>query len=118
MSDDTPVSPVNGKKPELTVSAAAKEVNEEPVELDSIPIDPEEISRRRSSKADTLASLSPAEREMRNNAISQRQGDPAVLVSCNYPPGDLEMCRSSAGALFVKRVRRNLYVAKTASHAG
>ena len=63
---ETPISPVTGNKPELTVSAASVDVNpQEPVELDSTPASPEQVlAMRRGSKGDGLTQLSAEERQV------------------------------------------------------
>lgn len=65
-SNQTPISPVReANKPELTFSAASVEVNQEPVELDSTPVQDHaqlQQSGRRGSKAAALEGLSAEER--------------------------------------------------------
>lgn len=65
-NDETIVSPVTTRAPDLTASIAA--VNAQPVELDSTPTSPEKV--RRSSRAIALeqaeTKLTPAEQEVRH----------------------------------------------------
>lgn len=106
-------------KPELTVSAAS--INNEPIELDSTPLSPDEVRlARRGSKAEALAALdaekglSSAEREVSRTAqpglwiradcsqrraklILERKSNPAVLVDIPQAPAPDQLERSGAG---------------------
>ena len=62
-ASETPISPVTGSKPELTISTPS--INAEPIELDSSPASPENVRNgRRASKPEALEELSPEEREV------------------------------------------------------
>ncbi|KXL46532.1 hypothetical protein M433DRAFT_7364 [Acidomyces richmondensis BFW] len=89
-ASDAPVSPVIASKPELTISPAA--VNNEPVELDSTPASAEK--RRRGSRATGLQEMSTEERQKREELISRRLADPAVMVDIPQTPGPQELERS------------------------
>ncbi|KXT15072.1 hypothetical protein AC579_1506 [Pseudocercospora musae] len=98
---ETPISPVTGKAPELTLSIAS--INNEPIELDSTPASPETLRLApRGSKATALEAveadpgLSPAEKERRAQKILDRQADPAVLVDIPQTPQAEELEKSGA----------------------
>jgi len=103
-SSDPPISPVTASRPELTISAAS--VNAEPVELDGTPTSPERartIASRRGSRPtnlelteEELAGMTVEERQRREELISSRKADPAVLVDIPQTPGAEELSISGA----------------------
>ncbi|KAK3671282.1 hypothetical protein LTR78_008917 [Recurvomyces mirabilis] len=78
---EDPISPVGQSKPELTISAAA--INNVPVELDAKAT---AIDQRRGSRGQVLEEMSPHDKEKRQQLISERQGDMAVLVDIPQTP--------------------------------
>ncbi|PNS20258.1 Peregrin [Sphaceloma murrayae] len=86
-----PVSPVRTNKPELRIDAAA--INDIPVELDGTPTTPARL-RARATDGHERQQHAPAadepiskeEKERLAKLISERKGDPAVLVDIPQTP--------------------------------
>ncbi|KAF4555973.1 Hypothetical protein D9617_2g059390 [Elsinoe fawcettii] len=86
---EPPVSPVRTNKPELRVDAAA--INSEPIELDGTPTTPARL-RARASDGQTAQiqengpPISEAEKQRLAELISERKGNPAVMVDIPQTP--------------------------------
>ncbi|GIZ43649.1 hypothetical protein CKM354_000686600 [Cercospora kikuchii] len=99
-NDETIVSPVTTRAPDLTASIAA--VNAQPVELDSTPTSPEKV--RRSFRATALeqaeTKLTPAEQERLKELAKTRKADPAVMQDIPQIPTaeELEIAEDSKDA--------------------
>ncbi|WPH02534.1 Hypothetical protein R9X50_00539900 [Acrodontium crateriforme] len=91
-SSGFPISPIRVNRPELTISPAA--INSEPVELDSTPASPETVKRRGSKTTMLEMALTPEEQEKRAQLISERKGNPAVLVDIPQTPGPDQLERA------------------------
>ncbi|KAF2772044.1 hypothetical protein EJ03DRAFT_348856 [Teratosphaeria nubilosa] len=92
MASADPISPVGVSRPELTISPAS--INNQPIELDSTPSSTR--NTRRGSRAAVLEDMSPQEREKREQLISQRKSNPAVMVDIPQTPGADELEKSGA----------------------
>ncbi|KAJ9625530.1 hypothetical protein H2203_004287 [Taxawa tesnikishii (nom. ined.)] len=85
--EETPISPVQPSRPELSVDSAA--IDTVPVELDGTPTSPEQLKAKLRPSAHPVdgASASAEDQQKLAELISLRKSDPAVMQDIPMTPG-------------------------------